>query len=425
MPLFKKYFFNILLQVGLKDSIPVELAHHSCTCVAGSVLCNHCVALLFQSAHYSQLDIPVVPPVLSCTESEQQWHKPRTLGVKPGPVEKMAVMSAKPKQRTMLEGVKSTLYRAISGELLDLSTLSVSETYKEFTPVSAPTICTMGITCEVPLVDSALGLVQAGSPLSYQQPKARSSPFAHIDAPPRPDLPLAGYRLETSSSVFVFTEHQQLHFKSLEVTWEMANKIEYATRSQSTSADWHRLRKPRLTSSHFGEICHAKPCTLEKMADRLLKGVRQTAAMKRGLEMEADAIEEYCKLKRVNYYPCGFIIHPDTPWLGTSPDGVVFDPTENTEFGLVEIKCPNVKSYVDYPHLKIKDGNLELKQGHAYYWQVQGQLLLTGVEWCDFVVFAEEDTLIQRIYRDSDVMQKIRERADFFFFYTYLCKYLL
>lgn len=91
----------------------------------------------------------------------------------------------------------------------------------------------------------------------------------------------------------------------------------------------------------------------------------------------------------------------------------------------MEIKCPNVKSYVDYPHLKMKDGNLELKQGHGYYWQVQGQLLLTGMEWCDFVVFAEEDTLIQRIYRDSGVMQKIRERADFFFFYTYLHKYLL
>ena len=72
--------FNILLQVGLKDSIPEELAHHSCTCAAGSVLCNHCVALLFQSAPYSQLDIPVFPPVLSCMGSEQQWHKPRTLG---------------------------------------------------------------------------------------------------------------------------------------------------------------------------------------------------------------------------------------------------------------------------------------------------------------------------------------------------------
>ncbi|KAL2095395.1 hypothetical protein ACEWY4_010114 [Coilia grayii] len=322
------------LSVALKDSVPVELAHHSCTCVAGSVLCNHCVALLFQSAHYSQLGVQVVPPVLSCTESQQQWHKPRTLA---SPIEKMAVMSAKPKQRTMAEGVRSTLYKAISGELLDLSVLRVSDVYKDFTPLSAPTICTMGITSEVPLVDSALGLVQAGSPLSYQQPKARSYPVAHHDASPRPDLPLAGCRLQTSCSMFVFTEHQHQHFKSLEVTWEMAHKIENATRAQSASAAWHKLRKPRLTSSHFREICHAKPCTLEKMAERLIKGIRQTAAMKRGLEMEADAIEEYCRLKRVNYYPCGFIIHPDAPWLGASPDGVVFDPKERTEFGLVEI----------------------------------------------------------------------------------------
>lgn len=66
-------------QVVLRDSSPVELIHHSCTCVAGAALCNHCVALLFQSPHYSQLKVQVVPPVLSCTEGEQQWHKPRTL----------------------------------------------------------------------------------------------------------------------------------------------------------------------------------------------------------------------------------------------------------------------------------------------------------------------------------------------------------
>lgn len=44
---------------------------------------------------------------------------------------------------------------------------NVPEIYKDFTPVSAPTICTMGITCDVPLVDSALCKVQAGSPLSH------------------------------------------------------------------------------------------------------------------------------------------------------------------------------------------------------------------------------------------------------------------
>lgn len=74
-----------------------------------------------------------------------------------------------------------------------------------------------------------------------------------------------------------------------------------------------------------------------------------------------------------------------------------------------------MKNYVDYPHLKIQNGKLELKQQHAYYWQMQGQLLITGMQWCDFVVCAEEDTLIQRIHRDSDVIQVIKERTDLFF----------
>lgn len=188
-------------------------------------------------------------------------------------------------------------------------------------------------------MDSALGKVQAGSALSYQQPmQARSHTAFHQDAPPRPDLPVAGYRIQPSACMFVCSEHQQLHLKSLEVTWDMAHKIEGATRGQSLSADWHRLRRPRLTSSHFGEICHAKQSSVERLADRIFRGINQTAAMKRGLEMEADAIQEYCQMKRVNCFPCGFVIHPDTPWLGSSPDGVVFDPSENPQFGLVEIK---------------------------------------------------------------------------------------
>uniref|UniRef100_A0AAV2LNW6 SWIM-type domain-containing protein n=1 Tax=Knipowitschia caucasica TaxID=637954 RepID=A0AAV2LNW6_KNICA len=110
------------LRVVLTDSQPVQLLHFACTCKAGKALCNHCVALLFQSAHYSQLKLQVVPPMLSCTEGEQQWHKPRVMGIKPGPVEKMAVLSAKPKTKTT-EGVRSKLYRGLHGELPDLSVL--------------------------------------------------------------------------------------------------------------------------------------------------------------------------------------------------------------------------------------------------------------------------------------------------------------
>lgn len=69
---------NICQQITLRDSKPVFLVRCSCSCVAGTAMCNHTVALLYQTAHYSQLSVPVVPPVHSCTEEEQQWHKPRT-----------------------------------------------------------------------------------------------------------------------------------------------------------------------------------------------------------------------------------------------------------------------------------------------------------------------------------------------------------
>ncbi|KAI4902547.1 hypothetical protein NFI96_020798, partial [Prochilodus magdalenae] len=99
------------LRVGLKkivfeDSSPVQMIEAECSCVAGTALCNHNVALLYQTAHYSQLNLTAVPPVLSCTETEQRWHKPRIMGVKLGQVSDMVVMSTKPKQRTVANGVR-------------------------------------------------------------------------------------------------------------------------------------------------------------------------------------------------------------------------------------------------------------------------------------------------------------------------------
>lgn len=76
----------------------------------------------------------------------------------------------------------------------------------------------------------------------------------------------------------------------------------------------------------------------------------QTMKMKRGLAMEPVAVQEYCTLKNVNFIPCGFVVHPDAPWLGSSPDGIIFDPSVRPHFGLLEVKCPNVPSYVDCPY---------------------------------------------------------------------------
>lgn len=318
---------------------------------------------------------------------------------------------------------RSTLYKGVHGDLPDLSVLRLSEAYKDFSPTDLPIICSMGISAEIPQVDSVFGKVQIGSPLSYQHPVKEKAQSFH-PAPPPPSLPLQDYRLDPSDCMFVCSRKQQLHMQGLELTLEMAHNLERATREQSLCAEWHNVRKPRVTSSRFREVCHVGVTSAETLAQRILKETHQTGAMKRGLELEADAIWEYCQIKRLNHYKSGFVVHPDAPWLGASPDGIVFDPSEQPQFGLVEIKCPNVKSYVDTSYLRVINGTLQLKPSHAYYFQVQGQILVTGMSWCDFVVSAEEDMFIQRIYRDEDVMKIIRQKVDLFYFHVYMDKCL-
>lgn len=107
---------------------------------------------------------------------------------------------------------------------------------------------------------------------------------------------------------------------------------------------------------------------------------------------------------------------PGCPCVGSSPDGIIFDPTESQPFGSIEIKSPNAKSHVDCSYLKMHSGTLKLKQSHSNYWQVQGWM-----DWCDFVVFADYDILVQRIGR---WLQSLERREIFLFSYFYMGQYL-
>ena len=57
-----------------------------------------------------------------------------------------------------------------------------------------------------------------------------------------------------------------------------------------------------------------------------------------------------------------------------------------------------------------RDGTLSLKSDHQHYYQVQGQLMVTGVEFCDFVVFTKKDLVIQRIFPDLIFMQDLLDK---------------
>lgn len=152
---------------------------------------------------------------------------------------------------------------------------------------SLPLICTMNISADKPLVVSIFGKVQAGSVLSYQQPPTTSDGVViHEDAPPFPSVPLEGYYLNPSECLFVPTHQEQLHLSSLSVNLSQSHLIEGATRCQSATLEWHSLRRERVTASHFREVHVKNPETAERLAERIIRGTRQTTHMKRGLEME-------------------------------------------------------------------------------------------------------------------------------------------
>ncbi|XP_034056443.1 uncharacterized protein LOC117535898 isoform X2 [Gymnodraco acuticeps] len=316
--------------------------------------------------------MPVVPPVHSCTESEQQWHKPRTMGVKPGPINSMVFTKPVP-NRMVQTGVRSGFYRGMVGPLPDPCLFRVTEAYSAFSIEDRPLVTTMNMRPDKPLVESAFGIVQEGSVLSYQMPALTSRyTTLHTDTPPTPHLPIEGYVILPCDLPLVCSEEEQLHMNSLSVDLEMSHKIEEATREQSSSSEWHLLRKPRVTASRFREICHVR-------GERALLTLLQSEYSKvQGRNEKRCRDGAHSRLANVNYSPCGLVIHPSTPWLGASPDGVVFDPTEYPQFGLVEFKCPNVPNYVDCKYVQMECGSPKLKKSHAYYWQVQVNFLYLG-----------------------------------------------
>ncbi|CAB1312371.1 unnamed protein product, partial [Coregonus sp. 'balchen'] len=121
---------------------------------------------------------------------------------------------------------------------------------------------------------------------------------SHEDAPPPPLLPLDGYSLNPSVCSFVHREHEFIHMSSLATTLETAHKVDSATKEQSLLLERHHLRKPRITSSCFRDVCHVREqSSAEHLADRILSGTRQSAEMKRGLQMKSAAVEEYYVLR--------------------------------------------------------------------------------------------------------------------------------
>jgi len=130
----------------------------------------------------------------------------------------------------------------------------------------------------------------------------------------------------------------------------------------------------------------------ERLTGKIQEGF-SNPSMEWGVKTEAQARQAYEVFANTFVDKTGFWKHPEIEWLGCSPDGLVGD------LGLVEIKCPNTTTHLDYIWAD------EIPS--AYYWQMQCQMWVTNREWCDFVSFdprlPEKNRLfVKRCHRSND-----------------------
>ena len=185
---------------------------------------------------------------------------------------------------------------------------------------------------------------------------------------------------------------------------------------EQRTPEWFAKRLGKVTASRIADLM-AKTKTgpgasranyLAQLVTERLTGTPtegfQSPAMTWGIEQEAAARDAYSARMGVLVDEVDFVDHP-TMQAGASPDGLV------GEDGLIEIKCPNTSTMLEY----LEDRTIPQK----YRLQMQWQLAVTGRDWCDFVAFDPRlpehlQLLVIREPRNTDLVVEITHEVNRF-----------
>ena len=127
---------------------------------------------------------------------------------------------------------------------------------------------------------------------------------------------------------------QHCHFvaDSIAVSPQQAEIVELATRKQSADKQWFSVRSGRVTASRLKQVCHTQLSqpSVSLVKDICYPGNRafHSKATQRGCDHEQTARQQYCDLMNDTHEnfvirESGFTLHPDMPFFGATPDGIV------------------------------------------------------------------------------------------------------
>lgn len=211
---------------------------------------------------------------------------------------------------------------------------------------------------------------------------------------------------------------------NLSLTEEQIMNIEKSTRSQSENQNWYIQRAGRITATKFRAVCKTnkiKPSlSLIKSICYPTKTLFCNKATLWGINHENKAVEEYERHMTENHdsflvNEVGFIVSKHWPCLGASPDRLVY--CQCCSGGCLEVKCPyllftnNFTDIDEYLLLKSsclcrENGKVTLKKSHSYYYQIQMQMFVTNLKYCDFVVWSPNIFFKERILADFEFFNK-------------------
>ena len=363
-------------------------------CVAGADggLCSHVIALFLVLEKYRTSSRAVL--------SLPRWWGPRQQNIDLQPI--MNITVEKSRMDLLGENISCTLDDARSEHLRTLSVDDVDnlwDTLREDNPMRAI------LPSSISYVGSTFGETPSGSILAYQISSNDSlvcPSWTNVTSTAAgqhvfPDLPVSSRQKLPSPSF----------------AWPIpvldAQAVERRTQEQSKSKEWLEIHRYTLTAANFHKIDHCRHGQTGLQSTLFAgKNLSPVPAIQHGKMFEPVATREYLSVKKdqgkpVVVRPCGIVLDTDYRYIGASPDGMVFDKSTRPRYGLLEVKCPftaysrswSVEEAAERDKnfcVQFSGGKLQLSHTHPYFSQIQGQLSVSNLKWCDLFVWVGPQT---------------------------------
>jgi len=249
---------------------------------------------------------------------------------------------------------------------------------------------------------------------------------------PEPQMPLETLPIPTIEDIIYSEEflkavgaeaQRKIIVDKAKVNDEVIARVNAVTVGQRNNPLWHLARKGRLTASNFGCILNAKRVTPSLI--KILHGeydISRVKAVAWGTTNESEAVKAFTSITGLPVVETGLWLH-ESGVLGASPDGLI------GANHILEVKCPftarnmtideavtNIKSFCLE---KSEKGPLQLKKGHVYWHQVQGQMAMAKRYFCYFVVWTTKQTCVFTIQKDAQWQTNIELLKDFYFVHIF------